>query len=92
MIDAFDVITETNLALLQEASDADMEKTKSEIERVHKALSDLKIKMHKEREAGKSPTVLDALKKQWQQLQAKIVDIWKSYDQKHGTKYHAAYA
>lgn len=69
----------------------DLDRVRSEIENIQKQLAQVKEQIKKEKEAGKGDNILDGLKKKWQDLQSKIVTVWKSYDQKHGTKYAQAY-
>lgn len=70
----------------------DLAKTKDEVEQIRKRMRELQAKMTKEKESGKSDSVIGSLQKQWKSLQASVVDAWKKYDQKHGTRYHQAYA
>lgn len=82
---------EAVMASIKEAGDPDLIKAKEEVKKVQDQLSHLKVTIHKEKEAGKSQNLLDNLKKQWQSLYQKIIQIWHAYDSKHGTKYAAAY-
>lgn len=77
--------------IAEKTNNPDLEKTKEEVKKIQDQLAKLKITIHKEKEAGKSQNLLDGLKRQWQQLQDKIAQAWKHYDQKYGTKYAAAY-
>ena len=84
-------LTEELLDSITEASDPELQKVKDEIEKIRHTQAQVRVKMHKAKEDGKSDSLLDSLKKEWTALNQKIINLWKSYDQKHGTKYHLGY-
>ena len=83
------------IAICEEDDDAtlasDLVKAKAEMKRIRDEIQNTRAKAAKEKKIG-ATNVVKSLMDKVEQLQNKIVSLWKSYDSKHGTNYHMTYA
>lgn len=88
--DKFFRTTNSLLVGIRESND-DMDKTREQVAKLRDELNKIKLKISKENSLGKSDSVLNPLKRDWQRTQEKIKQAWAEYDKKHGTQYAKQY-
>lgn len=88
------MLAESVIALCDEdqARKADLEKARAQADKARSELARVQQLIKREKDSGKSDSVMDSLHKKYKELQSKVSAAWKAYDQKYGTNHHQAYA